>query len=155
LNGVIKRKLAEAEELLTTIGEWQERVVRLDKNQRQSRVEKRILGRNAVCPGENMQPRDRYRGGLYKGKGGQITWWAGAPHTGGNRGGGENIFNRGENQMGPWRDPNAMDIDRGREGDRTCYHCGKFGHMAQNCWERNKARVVETLQESAKENRGQ
>jgi len=37
LNGAIRRKLAEAEELPTTIGEWQERAVRLDRNQRQSR----------------------------------------------------------------------------------------------------------------------
>jgi len=36
LNGAIRRKLAEAEELPSTIGEWQERVVRLDRNQRQS-----------------------------------------------------------------------------------------------------------------------
>jgi len=57
--------------------------------------------------------------------------------------------------MSPRRDPNAIDIDRGRGGDRICYYCGKFGHMAQNCWKRNKARVVKTLQESAKENRGQ
>jgi len=34
LNRAIRRKLAEAEELPTTIGEWQERVVRLDRNQR-------------------------------------------------------------------------------------------------------------------------
>ena len=34
LNGAIRRKLAEAEEPLTTIGKWQERVVRLDRNQR-------------------------------------------------------------------------------------------------------------------------
>ena len=34
LNGAIRRKLAEAEELLTIIGEWQERAVRLDRNQR-------------------------------------------------------------------------------------------------------------------------
>jgi len=53
LNGAIRRKLAEAEELPTTIGEWQERAVRLDRNQRQSRVEKRVLGRNAARPGEN------------------------------------------------------------------------------------------------------
>ena len=32
LNRSIRRKLAEAEELPTTIGEWQERVVRLDRN---------------------------------------------------------------------------------------------------------------------------
>jgi len=34
LNRAIRRKLAEAEELPTTIGEWQERAVRLDRNQR-------------------------------------------------------------------------------------------------------------------------
>jgi len=34
LNGSIRRKLAEAEELPTTIGEWQEKAVRLDRNQR-------------------------------------------------------------------------------------------------------------------------
>jgi len=53
LNGAIRRKLAEAKELPTTIGEWQERAVRLDRNQRQSRAEERVLGRNAVYPGEN------------------------------------------------------------------------------------------------------
>ena len=55
-------------------------------------------------------------------------------------------------QAGPRRDPNAMDVDRGRGGDRTCYVCGKWGHMAKNCWERHKRRVVETPQELAKEN---
>ena len=58
LSGVIRRKLAEAKEPLTTIGEWQERAVRLDRNQRQSRVEERILGRNVVRPGKNVQPRE-------------------------------------------------------------------------------------------------
>ena len=51
LNGTIRRKLAEVEEPLSTIGEWQERAVRLDRNQRQSGVEKRMLGRNATCLG--------------------------------------------------------------------------------------------------------
>ena len=70
LNRSIRRKLAEAEEPPTTIREWQKRAVRLDRNQRQSRIEKRILGRNAACPGGNTQPRG---GGLYRGRGGQIT----------------------------------------------------------------------------------
>jgi len=48
LNGTIRRKLAEAEKPPSTIGEWQERVVRLDRNQRQSRAEERMLGRNTV-----------------------------------------------------------------------------------------------------------
>jgi len=155
LNGMIRRKLAEAEEPPTTIGEWQERAVRLDRNQRQNRAEERMLGRNAVRPGGNTQPKGSFGGGSYRGRGGQITWRAGVPQTGGNKGGAGNTFNRGGYQTGPRRDPNAMDVNRGRGGDRTCYHCGKFGHMAQNCWERNKIRVVEGPQESAKENGGQ
>ena len=155
LNRVIRRKLAEAEEPPTTIGEWQERAVRLDRNQRQSRAEERMLGRKAAHPGGNAQPRGGLGGGSYEGRGGQILWQAGVLQVGGNRGGGGNTFNRGGYQTGPWRDPNVMDIDRGRGGDRTCYCCGKFGHMARNCWGRNEARVVEGLQESAKENGGQ
>jgi len=149
LSGAIRRKLAEAEELPSTIGEWQERVVRLDRNQRQSRAEERMLGRNVARPGGNAQP----RGGSYEGRGGQIMqrWGDNA----GEYRGGENIVNREESQTGPRRDPNTIDVDRGTGGDRKCYYCGKFGHMARNCWDRNKARVVETLQESAKENGGQ
>jgi len=142
LNGGIRRKLAEVEELPTTIGEWQERAVRLDRNQRQSRIEERMLGRNVACPGGNVQPKG---GGSYRGRGGQITWRT----EGGYRGRGGNM---GGVQVGPRRDPNAMDMDRGKGGDRTYYICGKWGHMAKNCWERYKGRVVETPQESAKEN---
>jgi len=127
LNGAIRRKLAEAEEPPTTIGEWQERVVRLDRNQRQSRAEERVLGRNAARLEENMQPRGR---GSYGGRGGQITWRMGGEGGGG---GGGNTSNRGGAQTGPRRDPNTMDVDRGRKGDRMCYMCGKWGHMAKNC----------------------
>jgi len=148
LNGAIRRKLAKAEEPPTTIGEWQERAVRLDRNQRQSRAEERVLGRNVVCPRGNAQPRG---GGLYGGRGEQITWRMGGEYRG--RGGGSTL-DRGGGQTGPRKDPNAMDIDRGRGRDRTCYVCGKWGHMAKNCWERHKRRVVEMPQESAKENRG-
>jgi len=73
LNRAIRRKLAKAKSLLTTIGEWQKRAVQLDKNQRQSRVEERLLRRNAAHLGKNVQPRGGgYRGGLYGGRGGQI-----------------------------------------------------------------------------------
>ena len=126
LNGSIRRKLAEAEELLTTIGEWQERVVRLDRNQRQSKIEEKMLGRNMACPGENVQPRG---GGSYGGRGRQITWRTGGEYRGVE---GENTFNKRRTQMGPRRDPNAMDIDREGRGDRICYMCGKWGHMAKN-----------------------
>jgi len=127
LNGSIRRKLAEAEELLTTIGEWQERVVRLDRNQRQSKIEEKMLGRNMACPGKNVQPRGE---GSYGGRGRQITWRTGGEYRGVE---GENTFNKRRTQMGPRRDPNAMDIDREGRGDRICYMCGKWGHMAKNC----------------------
>ena len=68
------------------------------------------MGRNVVHPGENAQPRG---GGSYGGRGGQITWRTGGGYRGG---GGENTFNRGGAQTGPRRDPNTMDIDRGRGG---------------------------------------
>jgi len=123
--------------------------VRLDRNQRQSRAEERVLGRNAACPGGNAQPRE---GRSYGGKGGQIMWRMGGGYRG--RKGGSTL-DRGGGQRGSRRDPNAIDIDRSRGEDRTCYVCGKWGHMAKNCWERHKERVVETLQESAKESREQ
>jgi len=39
--------------------------------------------------------------------------------------------NQGEQRLG--RDPNTMDVDRRKRGDRTFYVCGKWGHMAKNC----------------------
>ena len=119
LNGAIRRKLAEAKEPPTTIGEWQERAVRLDRNQRQSRAEERVLGRNIAYLGGNAQPRE---GRSYGGRGGQIMWRTGGGYRGEEGG---NTSNRGGAQTGPRRDPNAMDVDRGRGGDRTCYVCGK------------------------------
>jgi len=107
------------------------------------------LGRNTACPGGNVQPRG---GGSYGRREGQITWRTGEGYRGGEGG---NTSNKGGAQTGPRRDPNKMDVDRGREGDRTCYVCGKWGHIAKNCWERHRGRVVETPQESAKENGGQ
>jgi len=50
-------------------------------------------------------------------------------------GGGGNTSNRGGAQTGPRRDPNAMDVDRGRGGDRTCYVYEKWDHIAKNYWE--------------------
>ena len=50
-----------------------------------------------------------------------------------------------------------MNVDKEREGDRICFVCGKWGHMAKNCWQRKgrEGRIVEILQESAKDNGGQ
>jgi len=68
LSGAIRRKLAKAEKPPTTIGEWQERAIRLDRNQRQSRAEERMLGRNVACPGGNVQPRGGFGGRSYRGR---------------------------------------------------------------------------------------
>ena len=115
-------------------------------------MEEKMLGRNTTCLGENVQSKEGYGGGSYGGRGGQITWRMGEEYR---EEGGGNMFNREGTQIGSRRDPNAMDIDREREGDRTCYMCRKWDHMAKNCWERHKGKVVETLQESAKESGGQ
>jgi len=56
------------------IEEWQERAVRLDRNQRQSRTEERTLERNPVCLLGNTQQREGFGGGSYGRKEGQITW---------------------------------------------------------------------------------
>jgi len=73
LNRAIRRRLAEAKEPPTTIGEWQERAIRLDRNQRQSRAEEKVLERNTAHPEGNVQPREGYERELYGGRGGQIT----------------------------------------------------------------------------------
>jgi len=57
--------------------------------------------------------------------------------------------------MGPRRDPNTIDVNWRRGENRTCYVYRKWGHIAKNCWERHKRRIVETPQEPAKENGGQ
>jgi len=48
--------------------------VRLDRNQRQSRAEERMLERNAVCLQGNIQPRGGLGEGSYRGREEQITW---------------------------------------------------------------------------------
>ena len=55
------------------IEEWQKRVVRLDRNQRQSRAEEKILGRNVAHLQENVQSKRGFGEGLYRGREGQIV----------------------------------------------------------------------------------
>jgi len=40
-----------------------------------------------------------------------------------------------------------MDMNKGRREDRTCYVCGKWGHMIKNCWEKwKKGRAVMNIE---------
>ena len=73
LSGEIRRKLAKTESPSCIIEEQQKRLVRLDRNQRQSRTEQRILERNTAYLQKNIQPREGFRGGLYRNKEEQIV----------------------------------------------------------------------------------
>ena len=97
----------------------------------------------------NVYQRGGFGRGSYGRRGGQITWRTGGQYRGGYQ-------NRGE-QLGPARDSNTMDVDRGREEDRIYFMCGKWSHMAKNCWQRKRreGRVAEILQKLAKESGGQ
>ena len=72
LSKALRRKLVEMESPPSTIEEQQERAVRLDRNQRQSRAEERILERNTACLQGNVQSRKGIGEESYRGKGGQI-----------------------------------------------------------------------------------
>jgi len=87
LSRVLRRKLAEIENIPSTIEEWQKRAVRLDRHQRQSRTEERMLGRNIVHPQGNVQSRRDLSGGSYGGREGQIVWRVGGQNF---RGGAQN-----------------------------------------------------------------
>jgi len=155
LGGVIRRRLAEAEMPPTTIEQWQERVVQLDHNMRQSRGEERILGErggNAAHPamGNAQQP------------GGQRPSWNNGTFRRGwvPRGGWQNQREVMPRLTGGERGLGAMAVDRGRMGgDQKCFNCRGFGHMAQNCAtgrpvDKN-GRVVWGKEEELKENGGQ
>ena len=131
------------------IEEWQERAVKLDRNQRQSKAEERMLGRNMAYPSENAQQKGGFSGGSYGKREGQIIWRTGGQYRG--------EYQNKEGQLELARDPNAIDVDRGRGGDRICFICRKWGHIAKNCWQRKgkEKRIAEMPQELAKESGGQ
>ena len=105
-----------------------------------------MLGRNAVCPQRNVQPKGVFGEGSYGGRGEQIIQRPGNQHRG-------EYQNRGR-QLGSARDPNVMEVNKQREEDRTYFIYRKWGYIAKNCWQRKERerRVVKMLQESAKDN---
>ena len=134
LNGNIKRRLAETKSPLVTIDEWWERSVRLDRNLRQSRVEEKVLeGKRAVqvVRPPKAQPSRGFR-----------PFW-----NNGNQGGfhgeqrGEFGDQRRREEGERVRNPNAMEVDRSREGDWRCFNCGMFRHMARYCRNQRKVRT--------------
>jgi len=144
LNGTIKRKLAEAESLPSTITEWQERVVKLDRNIRQSRVEDRVMAGSARPQGTSA-----LQGGVRQG-------W---PQRGTFRGGWipRGDWRGGERREAQPQAPRLTGAETGRErmavdwatrkAQMTCHRCGKKGHFIYECRESERIRILELEKE--------
>ena len=144
INGGIRRKLMEAENLPASIEQWYRRAMALDKNWRESRrEEERLRGRKEATGGA---PKQEQRQSLPR----SLVWQRRqmpqqattepAPMEGVERT--NAVVVRGQGQgagIPPRQDPFAMDIDCGR----NCYTCGGFGHMAHHCRNRGRGRLID------------
>jgi len=145
MNGGIRRKLMEAENLPTSIENWYRRAMALDRNWRESRKEEeRLRGKKETGGGGQKQERQNLPRPLVWQRRQPLPQQATtgpAPMEGVERT--NAVVVRGQGQsMGPppRRDPFAMEVDRGR----NCYTCGGFGHMARHYRNRGqRGRVVD------------
>jgi len=148
MNGGIRRKLMEAENLPTSIENWYRRATALDRNWRESRrEEERLRGKKEAT---GSAPKQEQRQNLPR----PLVWqrrqmpqqatMGPAPMEGIERmnavvvrglgvGGGQNMG------APPRQDPFTMEVDCGR----NCYACGGFGHMARNCRNRGRGRPMD------------
>jgi len=138
MNGGIRRKLMEMENLPTSIEQWYRRATALDRNWRKSRrEEERLRGKKEQGGGVQKQERQNLPQPLVWQRRQPLPQQATtgpAPIEGIERT--NTVVVRGAGagigqSMGapPRRDPFAMEVNRGR----NCYTCGGFGHMACNC----------------------
>jgi len=143
MNGGIRRKLMEVENLPTSIEQWYRRATALDRNWRECRKEEERLRKKEVGGGGPKQERQslprplvwQRRQPLPQ----QVTTGP-APIEGVERM--NAVVVRGQGQgtgVPPRRDPFAMEVDRGR----NCYACGGFGHMAHHCRNRGRGRLID------------
>jgi len=147
MNGGIQRKLMEAENPLTSIEQWYQRAMALDRNWRESRREEERL-RKKEEEGVPKQERQNLPRSLVWQRRQPLSQQATtgpAPMEGVERmnvvvvrGSGVGV---GQNMGAPSRqDPYAMEVDHGR----NCYACGGFRHMAHHCRNRGQSgRVAE------------
>ena len=145
MNGGLRRKLMEVENLLASIEQWYKRVTALDRNWRESRrEEERLRGKKKVGGGA---PKQEQRQNLPR----SLVWQrrqipqqatiGPTPMEGIERT--NAVVVRGSGQgagVSPRRDPFTMEVDQGW----NCYACGGFGHMACNC--RNRGRVMRRVE---------
>jgi len=139
MNGGIRRKLMEVENLPTSIENWYRRAMALDRNWRESRKEEeKLRGKKETGGGGQKQERQNLPRPLVWQRRQPLPQQATtgpAPMEGIERTNAVGV--RGQEQsMGPppRQDPFAMEVDRGR----NCYACGGFGHMARHCRNRGQ-----------------
>jgi len=135
MNGGIRRKLMESENLPTSIEQWYRRATALDRNWRESRREKERLRRKKE-PGGGA-PKQEQRQSLPR----PLVWQRRqSPPQQATMGPvpmeeierTNAVVVRGAGQgagISSRRDPFAMEVDWGW----NCYTCGGFGHMARYC----------------------
>ena len=145
MNGGIRRKLMEAENLPTSIENWYRRATALDRNWRESRrEEERLRGKKEQGGGALKQEQKQSLPRPLMWQRRQMPQQATtgpAPMEGVERTNAVVISGQGQSMGVPLRrDPYAMEVDRGR----NCYACGGFGHMARHCRNRGRGgRVAE------------
>ena len=140
MNGGIRRKLMEAENLPASIKQWYKRAMALDRNWRESRKEEeRLRGKKKTMKGapkqEQRQIMPQPLVWQRRQMPSQQATTGPAPMKGVERT--NAVVMRGAGQgvgVPPRRDPYAMEIDRGR----NCFACGGFGHMACHCRNREQ-----------------
>ena len=145
MNGGIRRKLMELENPPTSIEQWYRRATALDRNWRESRREEERLKKKEVGGGVPKQERQSLPQPLVWQRRQPLPQQATTgpvPMEGVERTNAVVVRGQGVGQgagIPPRRDPFAMEIDRGR----NCYACGGFGHMARNCRNRGRGRLMD------------
>ena len=147
INGGIRRKLMEVENLLASIEQWYKRATALDRNWRESRrEEERLRGKKESTGGA---PKQKQRQNMPQ----RLVWQRRqmplqqattepAPMKGVERTNTVVVREQEVEQgieMSLRRDLYAMEIDQGR----NCYICGGFGHMVCHCRNRGRGRPIE------------
>ena len=138
MNGRIRRKLMEVENLPVFIKQWYKRAMTLDRNWKESRrEEERLRGKKETRGGALKQEQKTIMPRLLVWQRRQMppqqTTTGPALMEGIERTNAVVVSGQGAGAP-PRRNIYAMEIDRGR----NCYACGGFGHMAHHCRNRGQ-----------------
>ena len=144
LNGTIKRKLAEAKSLPSTITKWQERAVKLDRNTRQSRAEDKVMAGTMWTQETNVQQEVVRQGwpqrGTFRG-----DWVPRGDWRGGER---REVQPQAPRLTGAETGKGRMAVDwAARRALVVYYQCRKKGHFQSECGEEQRIRILELEKE--------